>query len=111
MSSPANIQKTIEIYEARLAACQVKQQDDDEENEEYWVFPTVTQCLYHQLLGDAYLRMYKGLLVVGGNREKERCAVAEKCMQVLESGMELAGSCLQIIDRKSPSRSDSIGDI
>ncbi len=99
MSSIANLQKSVEICEERIQRCRARQSDEDE-NEEYWVYPPAAQCLYHQMLGDAYLKIFQELETQDGARQTERETYAHKCLNILETGMELAGSTLQIVDRK-----------
>lgn len=100
MSSITNLQKLIELCESRLEHCKEYVEIAEDENEEYWVYPSSAQCLYHQILGDAYLKLCKDITANESEPGKEQEAYAKMCLTVLETGMELAGNTLQIVDRK-----------
>lgn len=101
MTSIEDLQHVIETCESRLS-----QQDllDDDTNSDYCVFPANGRVLYHQLLGDSYLKLYVhavSALAKGESRKEVDSLYGKRCIIVLESGMKAAADYLQIVDRKN----------
>lgn len=101
MASIEDLFAVIETCESRLA-----QQDavEDDSNSDYCVFPANARVLYHQQLGDAYLKLFLydvAALPPGASRKEVEKQYDPHCIPVLENGMKIAADYLQIVDRKS----------
>lgn len=101
MASIQEVYQLIECCESRLSQQDLQQEED---NPDYAVFPPNARVLYHQLLGDAYLKVF---IYEGENKQpnepltETQKEYGKRSISVLEVGMKIAADYLQIVDRKS----------
>lgn len=94
-SNISSILKKINVLENRLL--ETSQIKTEEDSNLLGLFPENGECLYHYLLGDAYLLLWN--LNKSSNRKDEDLDI--RCIQSFESGVTLASGCLDIEDRKT----------
>jgi hypothetical protein len=98
MVSTSELNRVVELCESRLNRAKALD-DNDGNNSEYWVFPPSVACLYHHMLGDAYLQLFKSSIQSKTIKfQLDIDHIGERSLQVLMEGMELANENLPITD-------------